>query len=84
MSATVSDNGWAQPANSRKFHFFRNGMSLCRKMAFFAKDLDPDTGGEKQQDDCAQCYKKLTAEKEAARIGGIVESVLGFKSHENT
>ncbi|MEN7460393.1 hypothetical protein [Pantoea dispersa] len=52
--------GWAQPVNSRKFHYFRSRQSLCGHWMFFGQDLDGDKtvlAGE-----CAACRKKLDKE----------------------
>ena len=52
--------GWAQPVNSRKFHYFRERQSLCGKWMFFGQNLDDDKtewGGE-----CSVCRKKLNKE----------------------
>lgn len=56
--------GWHLPPNSRKYHYFESGMSLCGKYGFMmvqgSKDLDDYTS-----EDCAKCVKKL--KKRAAK-----------------
>lgn len=59
--------GWAMPVNSRKFHYFMGGRSLCSKMIFLAEDLDPhEPGGAKKQDDCAECFRRVEKMKGGA------------------
>jgi len=58
--------GWKLLLNSRKAHYFRNGMTLCNKWAYFGDDLEADDF--KSPDDCATCRKKLETEKEKKTI----------------
>lgn len=54
--------GWYGPPTSRRFHYFRNGRSLCGKWFVLASDdkiawgraLGPADG------DCAACKKKVS------------------------
>lgn len=48
--------GWGQPLNSKKFHYFVGGMSLCRKWAYFGKELE--LGEDDHSANCAACKKK--------------------------
>lgn len=57
--------GWGAPGCSRKFHYFRGGLSLCRKIGFYNGELDPDDG-TKREDDCAACRKALERDKKRA------------------
>lgn len=47
--------GWAQPLNARKYHYFRDGVSLCRRWMFLGNDLD-DTS-DNHSDNCAACRR---------------------------
>ena len=54
---------FAKPINSKVYHVFENGMSLCCKMALLRPDPDmcePFTGTEtwKKGQDCKPCFKK--------------------------
>ena len=51
-------NGWFKGYNMEKFHYMVDGKSLCKKWMTFSGDLDPDTDGPAQKDDCKTCYKK--------------------------
>lgn len=53
--------GWGKPFNSRKFHYFRNGRSLCGKWFFLSKDLE--RGKEEHPENCRTCANKLFREK---------------------
>jgi hypothetical protein len=58
--------GWAWPVNSRRAHFFVNGMSLCRKWSVF----NPRGGftadnGQGGPDDCAACTRALRSPRTA-------------------
>jgi len=61
--------GWTWLANSSRWHYFRDGRSLCGKFMLFA---DPDEGYESGQDEspdnCAACKRKVLREKAQARI----------------
>lgn len=48
--------GWGYPLNGRKFHYFRNGRSLCLGW-FFVGRLQPDDTGKGTKDDCARCAR---------------------------
>jgi hypothetical protein len=54
--------GWGviRPGD-RKAHYYRETMSLCRRVGFYSGPLDPDTGIS--PDDCAACRKALDREK---------------------
>lgn len=60
MTTEKPDEGWFGPRDSRKFHYFRAGRSLCRKWGF-PGPLQPDTG-KTTPDDCAECSKRLSRE----------------------
>ena len=52
--------GWGKPTQSRKFHYFIEGRSLCRNWGWWAQHgpLDNDTG-KTNTDDCAACARKM-------------------------
>ena len=47
--------GWAWPDNSRKAHYFVEGISLCRKMLFLGIT---DPGNNDSPDNCAKCQRE--------------------------
>jgi len=50
--------GWTWLFNARKWHYFRNGESLCRKwMIWNSGDLELEN--DDSPDNCATCRKKL-------------------------
>jgi len=54
---------FAQPANSKVYHIFENGMSLCHKMMIIRPDpemCDEIKGTEtfKKGQDCKKCFKE--------------------------
>ena len=53
----VVSEGWAFPALARKFHYFKEGRSLCGKW-FFLGDLITDTGTDSMRD-CKPCQRKV-------------------------
>ena len=61
---TDIEEGWAYPANSRKAHYMRDTMALCRKYGFYLGPLQADNG-EASADDCAQCRRLLDKESSA-------------------
>ena len=52
--------GWISLLNSRKFHYARHGVTLCRKFMYLGSTFSKDTGKD-SQDDCAECRRKLRA-----------------------
>jgi subtilase family serine protease len=58
--------GWYMPSNSRKYHYFVDGRSLCRGWGFpNYSALSIDTGNtEPQKDDCVGCFRKLVKRRE--------------------
>lgn len=61
--ATSMTEGWARPMLSKKFHYFRDAESLCRKWMLKPPDgYEPDNG-KPTADDCAACRKELNTLK---------------------
>ena len=53
--------GWGFPANSRKAHYFVNGMALCNKWMFHG---ELEQGNDNSPDNCVSCRRKLQKRKE--------------------
>ena len=50
--------GWAKPRASKKFHYFKDGMSLCDKWMYFDEDVFPDK--DDSADNCPECWRRHT------------------------
>ena len=61
MSAAAWKEGWGKPGLSRKWHWFRQGHSLCRKWIFFGDQLEQD--GDNSPDHCIECFRALQKER---------------------
>lgn len=59
----MNTKGWGWPINSRKAHYFVNGIALCNCWMFFG-ELEDD--GKTTKDDCKVCTKKLEKIKQKA------------------
>ena len=58
MSDKEIKKGWGLPSQSRKWHYFMNGRSLCRKFGWF--DRDPlEEGNDNSLDNCKDCKRRL-------------------------
>jgi len=58
--------GWGPPSQSRKWHYFIAGRSLCGSFGWF--DKDPlEQGNDNSADNCAACKKKLAKIKESSK-----------------
>ena len=70
MEKTKVTEGWECPTflNSRKFHFFREGRSLCGKYGIFYALSDKVEGlnAATSPDDCKECRRRVN--KEIGRI----------------
>lgn len=55
----MPEEGWGviRPGD-RKAHYYRNGMSLCRRVGFYRGPLESDTG-EDSPDDHLECRRAL-------------------------
>lgn len=49
--------GWGFISNSRKWHYYVNGTSLCRKFMKLSDNLE--TGNDGSSDNCAECRRLL-------------------------
>ena len=58
MGDLASGAGWGWPVNSRKCHFFEQGIALCGKWMFFGAKVD-NQSKTKSIDDCVACSRKL-------------------------
>ena len=61
-SQKTRTEGWSWLFNSRRDHYFVNGVSLCGKWAILGGGDCQDTSDSP----CAACLKKLKARKEKA------------------
>ena len=61
LKMAEKQEGWGWPLNSRKAHYFRDGLALCGKWMFFG----PPDGNQKEysSDDCKACSRKREKEK---------------------
>lgn len=62
----VKSEGWTWLFNSRKWHYFRNGRSVCGRYAILGAG-DFEQGNDTSPDNCAQCRKVI-----AKQTGGTV------------
>lgn len=55
--------GWFWLLNSRKLHFFVDGISLCRRWMLMGgrPEENQTLGSHPGPDDCAACWKKAKA-----------------------
>ena len=56
--------GWTWLYNSKKWHYFRDGRSLCGKWGRFGSPDTLEQGKDDSPDNCAVCRKKLAKEKQ--------------------
>lgn len=50
--------GWAAPLRARKWHYFVEGRSLCRKWLYLG-NCESDDKASRSDVDCVVCVKKL-------------------------
>lgn len=63
MAENDEKEGWGNPDpfNQRsKFHYFRQGRSLCRKWGFYRGDVEQ--GQDDHSDNCGTCKKRKLVE----------------------
>ena len=60
MGNLTTGAGWGWPVNSRKCHYFEQGISLCGKWMFFGNSVE-NQSKSKSPDDCVACRRKLEA-----------------------
>jgi len=58
----MSMEGWGKIGASRKWHYFKDGRSLCRSFGCFAI-THLELGNDNSEDNCAACKRKLAAIK---------------------
>jgi len=61
--------GWQaeKHPHQRRYHYIRDTMALCRKLAFYTGDLMPfKPGVPKSSEDCAECFKLASKHNNAA------------------
>ncbi len=54
------EEGWGLPGRSRKWHYFINTMSLCRKYGFYQGYLEQ--ANDDSPDNCSACRKAKKSE----------------------
>lgn len=68
MSTTIENpekpRGWGCPINSRKFHYFVGGESLCGRWWFGGRNLDDSD--DDHSENCVAC-KRAKAKQDAAK-----------------
>ena len=57
----AGEEGWVSLLNSPKWHYIRDGMSLCRKWVYFGKEFS-DCDAPNTPTDCKTCRKKRNVE----------------------
>ncbi len=62
MSKGKPKEGWTWLTNSPKWHYFRDGRSLCNKFMLFGKHNFKQADNNRP-DNCAMCKKKLDKER---------------------
>ncbi len=58
----MTKEGWQMPSRNKRFHYFVEGRSLCRrwKLPSYNNTLSQDTGNEEPlKDDCKSCFREL-------------------------
>ena len=63
---TQATEGWTWLYNSRKWHYFRDGNSLCRKWSLLRHPSDRYSGDTDSPDNCAECARRRAKELEKA------------------
>ena len=64
--------GWGfSPQISRKWHYFVNGMSLCRKIGLYRGQLEQ--GNDESNDNCTACKKLLQKRKAKGMLQKLEE-----------
>ena len=66
-SNVKEDEGWTYLVNSPKWHYFRDGRSLCRKFLLLGRpELECD--GPESADDCKKCRQLRNKEQDKKSI----------------
>lgn len=52
------NEGWAAPLRARKWHYFVEGRSLCRRWVYLG-NCEADDKGLRSSEDCVVCIRKL-------------------------
>lgn len=64
------NEGWMAERGygTRVYHYIREGMALCRGLAFYRAEMIPDTGAPKGNADCAKCFRILRGQTQAQKL----------------
>jgi len=57
--------GWNWIFGSPKWHYFRDGKSLCGKWMILGKNESAETGNDESKSNCKVCSRKKLKEKSA-------------------
>lgn len=57
-STPALPHGWATIEGTRKWHFFRDGKSLCGGWAYFGRN-SLELGNDASEENCAACRRKV-------------------------
>ena len=62
MTNPKLEEGWMaeKPSSSRVYHYIADGISLCGKWGFYLGDLKAFEPGPRRNNDCAECYRRVT------------------------
>jgi len=63
VAGRVPTEGWTWLINSRRWHYFRHGHSLCKKFMLLVNgEFEPNGDGTKSPDECSACFRLRTKE----------------------
>lgn len=65
--AATNKEGWTWLRNSRKWHYFRAGKSLCKRYMLLKHPSEGyESGNNGSTDNCASCKREILKEQGAA------------------
>lgn len=67
-----TSEGWTWMHNSRKWHYFRDGKSLCRNWMLLRNPSEGFSGDMDSSDNCADCARRRA--KELSKSRAVAES----------
>lgn len=80
----TENEGWTWLMNSKKWHYFVDGESLCKRWMYLGSSLDKlQKGNNDSPDNCVVCKKKLLARDAQLRNEAVQpqHSGLGIKKN---
>ena len=63
----LNTEGWMRPTNSKKWHYFREMQSLCRKWGVFAHPFEGYEADMQSPDNCRECARRREKERSKER-----------------